>query len=159
VRRLSESSSNGSSSESEPSLLEDDIEVVETVSQVNPASPPRKVARSSFEEAFVKSLEAQQAGVVQNEEEEEPILEICPEKMQGLDENDIVAVASDEEEEEMSMAANEPLQFGDGLAGFSRCARESVESRRRSYSSERASDQWRGLLVLHRSDHLHHLLR
>ena len=134
VRRLSESSSNGSSSESEPSL-DDDIEVVKTVSLVNSASPPRKVARSSFEEAFVKSLEAQ-AGAVQNEEEE-PILEICPEKMQGLDENDIVAVASDEEEE-MSLAANQPLQFGQGLAGFSRCARESVESRRKSYSSERS---------------------
>ena len=136
VRRLSESSSsgNGSSSESEPSL-DDDIEVVKTVSVVNSASPPRKAARSSFEEAFVKSLEAKQAGHDEGEDSE-PILEVCPEKMQGLDENDIVAVATDEEEE---IAVNQPrLAFADGLVGFSRCERESVESRRKSYSSERS---------------------
>ena len=140
VRRLSESSSsgNGSSSDSEPSL-DDDIEVVKTVSLVNSASPPRTVARSSFEEAFVKSLEAQKAGEaqIQEEDDNEPILEVCPEKMQGLDENDIVAVATDDDEE-MPTTSDHPLAFAEGLVGFSRCDRESVESRRMSHSSERS---------------------
>ena len=87
ARRLSESSSDGNGSESEP----DDIEVVKTINVVTADSPKRTEARSSFEEAFVKSLETPG-----EDEDNEPILEVCPENMQGLDENDILG--SDEEE-------------------------------------------------------------
>lgn len=97
VRRLSESSSNGGGSESDASK-DDDIEVVETVNIASAASPVHKVIRNSFEEAFVKSLDSRDDGVEAVAEDNEPILELCPEKMQGLDVDDIIDGESEEEE-------------------------------------------------------------